>query len=213
MRKLFTGRMPVETRLVESAPTAGILATAESVQADLIVMGTHGRGGVNRLLMGSVAEKVVRETTVPVLTVRGIGDDAAGCRLPFRKILCPVNFTDLAREALHYAGELARRFEAELVVVTSLEGDEYATDEVARDQERELCAWVPEGLQARCPVEPLVRRGDASEQILRTAREVGSDLIVIGAQHWPLLEATIFGTTSIRVMRHAACPVLTVIRH
>ena len=74
------GRAPVETCLVESAPAAGILAVAENADIDVIVMGTHGRGGLNRLLLGSVAEKVVREARAPVLTVRGIGDEAAGCR-------------------------------------------------------------------------------------------------------------------------------------
>ena len=211
--KEIQGRVPFDTSLIESAPAPGIVTAAENAQADLIVMGTHGRGGLDRLLMGSVAEKVVRESRVPVLTVRGIGDEAAGCRLPIRKILCPINFTDVAREALHYAGDLAQRFDAELVVVTSLENNGDASDEAVREQEQKLCTWVPDGVQAHCTVEPIVRRGDAAEQILRTAREVGSDLVVIGAQHRPFLEATILGTTSIRVLRHAACPVLTVVRH
>jgi nucleotide-binding universal stress UspA family protein len=118
----------------------------------------------------------------------------------------------VARESMRYAVDLARRFEAELVLVTSLEDREDSPGAV-REHERRLCDWVPAHVRTHCTMKPVVRKGDAAEQILRTAGETESDLIVIGAQHRPLLEATIFGTTSIRVMRHAACPVLTVPRH
>ena len=203
----------VQTRLLEAAPGDGILMAASEYGAGLIVMGTHGRGGLNRLLMGSVAERVVRQAAVPVLTVRGIGEDASECRRPFRRILCPINYTEVAREALRYAVDLARRFESELIVMTSLEGEAARSVKAAREQERKLCDWVPENVQASCMIEPIVCHGDAAEQIIRTASEEDGDLIVIGAQHRPLLETTIFGTTSVRVMRHAACPVLTVARH
>lgn len=68
--------LPVETAVVEGPPSAAIIDSAERADCDLIVMGTHGRGGINRLLLGSVAETVVRGSTVPVLTVQLNGDDA-----------------------------------------------------------------------------------------------------------------------------------------
>lgn len=213
VRKEVGGPIPVETRLLEAAPADGILTAAEETKAGLIVLGTHGRSGWNRLLMGSVAENVVRRSTAPVLKVRGPGEEDAGCSLPFRNILCPVNYSDLSRESLRYAVDLARRFGAGLTVMTSLEKDAPETEGTAREQEQNLCDWIPGSVQAHCKLKPVVRRGDAVEQILETSREEGIDLIVIGAQHRPLLETTIFGTTSIRVMRHAACPVLTVVRH
>lgn len=211
VRREIGRQVAVESLLLETTPVEGILVAAEERGAGLIALGTHGRSGLNRLLLGSVAEKVVRGAKVPVLTVRG--GEAAACRLPFRKILCPVNYTEVAYESLRYAADLARRFGAELTVMTSLEGDATASDEALRQHERRLCDWVPEDVQAHCTLRPAVRRGDAAEQVLRMAKEEGSDLLVIGAQHRPLLEATIFGTTSVRVMRHAACPVLTVVRH
>ena len=203
----------VETRLVEASPTEGILRAAEPLGADMIVMGTHGRSGLNRLLLGSVAEKVMRQARVPVLTVRGVGEEGSHCEVPFRKILCPVNYTPVAQEALHWAADLARRSGAELVLMTSLEEEEAGSEEVIHEHEQRLCAGVPEGVQAHCSIRPAVRRGNAAEQILGMAVEEECDLIVIGAQHRPLLEATIIGTTSVRVMRHAPCPVLTVSRH
>jgi len=66
----------VETTVVEGSPSREIITQAEETGCDLVVMGTHGRGGIDRLLLGSVAEKVVRGSSVPVLTVR-IGDDDA----------------------------------------------------------------------------------------------------------------------------------------
>jgi len=66
----------VETAVVEGSPSREIITQAEETDCDLVVMGTHGRGGIDRLLLGSVAEKVVRGSSVPVLTVR-IGDDDA----------------------------------------------------------------------------------------------------------------------------------------
>lgn len=62
--------VPVETALIDGSPSAEIVRYAERQACDLVVMGTHGRGGINRLLLGSVAERVVRTSTVPVLTVR-----------------------------------------------------------------------------------------------------------------------------------------------
>jgi len=206
-------RAQVETRLVEASPTEGILRTAEQMDADLIVMGTHGRSGLNRFLLGSVAEKVLREARAPVLTLRGVGVDGDSCRLPFRKVLCPINYTPVAREALRYAADMARRSGAELIVMTSLEGEEGGSEALTREHEQRLCADVPEEVQTHCELRPVVRHGSAAEQILRVAADEECDLVVIGAQHRPLLETTILGTTSVRVMRHASCPVLTVARH
>ncbi|MFB3777270.1 MAG: universal stress protein [Bryobacteraceae bacterium] len=66
-----TGGLPVDARIVEAHPVDAIKKTAAEIDADLIVMGTHGRSGLNRLMLGSVAEGVLRESLVPVLTVRG----------------------------------------------------------------------------------------------------------------------------------------------
>ena len=61
--------IPIETSIVEGTPSRCIVREAENTGCDLIVMGTHGRGGIDRLLLGSVAEKVVRASSLPVLTV------------------------------------------------------------------------------------------------------------------------------------------------
>ena len=74
-----------------------------------------------------------------------------------------------------------------------------------------LCQWVSSKLMAGCVIKELVRQGHAAEQILDLARSMHSDLIVLGAQHKRFFDTTVLGTTTVRVTRHASCPVLTVI--
>ncbi|MCC7265522.1 MAG: universal stress protein [Candidatus Latescibacteria bacterium] len=192
---------PAQARLVEAFPTEAILSLARELGAGLLVLGTHGRSGLNRLLMGSVAEKVVRQAGVPVLVVK------QETPLTFRRLLCPVNYTPVALEALRHAADLASRSGAELVVMSVEE-----EPGLRRDHEEQLRALIPPPLQEHCRLRPVVRHGEAAEQILRLAAEENSDLVVVGAQHRPLLEATILGTTSVRVMRHAPCSALIVTR-
>jgi nucleotide-binding universal stress UspA family protein len=199
VREVLGGRQ-VRTLLEDQLPVEGILHAARSQQAGLIALGTHGRSGLNRLLLGSVAEKVLRQSPVPVLTVR------PHTAPPFRRLLCPVNHTPVALEALGYAADLASRSGAELVLLHVDEGAGPAPDPDS------LCALVPRDLRPRCSPRAALRRGEAAEQILRAAAEEHSDLIVLGAQHRPLLETTILGTTSVRVMRHAPAAVLAVVR-
>lgn len=196
------GDRQVQALLVDQLPVEGILHTARALGAGLIALGTHGRSGLNRLLMGSVAEKVVRQSPVPVLTVR------PHTAPPFRRLLCPVNNAPVARAALAHAADLAARSGAELLLLAVDEGEGPGQ----RPDPDQLCALVPAGLRARCALRSLGRRGEAAEQILQVAAEEHRDLIVLGAQHRPLLETTIFGTTSVRVMRHAPAAVLTVVR-
>ena len=209
VQKEVGDKVPFETTVLQAMPAEGILRTASEVEADLIVLGTHGRSGVSRLLMGSVAKKVVRQAKVPVLTVHGMEKDVSA----FQKVLCPVNFTNAALDSLQYAANFAHRFGAELVVMNSLEEEPEALSEAVREYEQKLCEWIPEAVRAICHPRPVIRYGQAAAQVLREAEEGEYDLIVIGAQHKPLLETTIFGATSVQVMRHAKCPVLTVFRH
>jgi nucleotide-binding universal stress UspA family protein len=198
-----------ETVFMEDHPVAAILKTAESRTADWVVMGTQGRSGWSRARLESVAERVLRETEKPVLTVRGKEGEAKNHPASIRNILCPVNFTDIARKAMGYATTLAERFSAELRVLTVIE----SPGEVSEEEEKEkLCAWIPGSLHSRCRMQEAVRRGNAAEQILETAASDGCDLIVLGAQHKRFWDSTVLGTTTVNVTRHAPCPVFTVIQ-
>lgn len=185
--------------VIEGTPATSILQAAESSQADLIVMGTHGRSGVGRLLMGSVAERVLHETRIPLLTVR------EGHPLAIRKIVCPINFTETASLALREAGSMASLFGANLVILHVIEGAALGDEELQHRAED----WV-RSESSLTGVDTFVLRGNAAEQVIDYSRSNRVDLIVLGAEHRRFSDSSVLGTTVVRVTRHAPVPVLTV---
>jgi len=181
-----------ETLIVDRAPAQAILETAESIDADLIVMGTHGRTGWRRVLLGSVAEKVVHHADRPVLCIPSDAPPSIG------KILCPVNFTPIARVALEQAATLAETFDAELLIV-------HVTDAIdhTSDVEGEFAAWIEPHVRNRCRYSHVLASGNAAEETIRMAHNAHADLIVLGAEHKRFADATVLGTTTERVVRFA----------
>jgi nucleotide-binding universal stress UspA family protein len=141
---------------------------------------------------------------VPALVARGA--DAAPDSV--RRILCPVSLTDTGRRCLETSAALAAAFHATLDVLHAAEQPGESSTEV-HDR---LCEWVPSEARRACEVTEIVRHGNAAEQIILHAREHPVDLIVLAAEHRPLLEMTTLGTTTERVMRHSPCSVLTLPR-
>jgi nucleotide-binding universal stress UspA family protein len=205
MAKAAVGnRAPYNITVVEGHPTERILERAKKLMAGLIVMGSHGRTGVARLRLGSVAEDVVRASGCPVLIVKS-GADVE--RVPsIKNILCPVNFTSLSRQSLELASELAAAFGAKLWVAHATDHQETKVEEVRQG----LCDWVPKEVRDRCQMSEVVGRGNPAEQIILMAGKHSADLIVMGAQHRPFLEFTTLGTTTERVMRHSLTSVLVI---
>jgi nucleotide-binding universal stress UspA family protein len=109
------------------SPSVVILQTAERERCDLLVLGTHGRTGISHAVMGSVAERVVRLSPCPVLTVRG---DASPHGDTIRRILAPVDYSARSRAALEYAAGLAETLGATLDVLHVWERPLYAIEEV-----------------------------------------------------------------------------------
>lgn len=189
--------VPVETRVVEGLPVDAILKLAAEVHAGAIAMGTHGRSGYSRWMLGSVAERVLRESPVPVLTTRGGPDEA------FRRILCPVDDSETSREALRVAASLATCWGAS---VTALHVHEPGDPNPIT----KLCDWIPQEERNRCEIRKLVRHGNPAAEILQAASERPFDLLVLGAPRRKFFEGMVLGTTTLRAVRHATCPVLTV---
>ncbi len=202
-RTLGPGAARPEVRVAEGRPAEVILKVAAETGADLIAMGTHGRSGLNRLLLGSVTERVLSQSDVPVLTVRPPAPPPAS-PLAVRRILCPVNDTPIARRALARAVEMARCLDAALTLL-------HVHEPKAEDGIADLCAWVPPALRTQCRIKEIERRGEAAREIVAEAVEGGCDLLVIGAEHRRFFDSTVIGSTSARVVRHAPCPVLTVV--
>jgi nucleotide-binding universal stress UspA family protein len=192
----------------DDLPERAIVKTAHDLDASLIIMGTHGRHGFRRALLGSVTERVLRETDIPVITVRP-PLFPADSQATLRTVLCPVNFTDIARTALEQACAIAESFQAQLVVM-------HVADEIEPrlfgGVQEEFRHWVDPLVRTNALYKEIVVQGDAAEQVLDVADRIDADLLVIGAQHRLFHDATIIGTTTERITRFAKRAVMTVIR-
>jgi nucleotide-binding universal stress UspA family protein len=200
---------PYDIDITVGQPIPAILAEARERNADLIVMGTHLRHGWRRALLGSVSDGVIHGSNCPVLTVASRDQYVGTPPYAITNIICPVNFTDVARDALHVAGRIAEAFRARLTIVHVLEADEVTN--VAADEEQ-VRRWVAPELQDVSSYRELVVRGGPAERVLDCADDVGADFFVIGAQHKVFRDATVIGTTTERLIRFASCPVLVVPR-
>jgi nucleotide-binding universal stress UspA family protein len=197
----------VTTVFVDDTPERAIVATAGDINADLIIMGTHGRHGLPRVILGSVTERVLHTTKIPVISVA----PAIFPRNPdlrIRTVLCPVNFTEIARTALDQACAMAESFDAELVLVHVVEG---AEPHLFSAVESEFRNWVSPFIRANTRYKEIVVHGDAAERVLAVSDQIDADLIVIGAQHRFFSDTTVVGTTTERITRFAKHPVMTVI--
>ncbi len=201
--------LPVETTIVRDTPARAIVRTAKNLRADLIVMGTHGRHGWRRALLGSVTETVLHQTDRPLITVTP-GIFTANHQPKIRSVLCPVNFTYIARASLHHACAIASAFDAELVIVYVAEGIQPPR---LPEVEAAFGLWVEPALRGRARYRLSVTgEGNPAEGVLTTAADVDADLIVLGAQHRFFSDATVIGSTTERITRFARCPVMTVVR-
>jgi len=200
-----------------------IVAQATAIHADLLVLGTHGRSGFQRLFLGSVAEKVIRKAACPTLVVPPRAPDlAADAGAEFGRILCPVDFSESSLDALALAISMAEEADARLTLLHVVEWPRRASDEptavdvdFARlhdralvNARRRLHDLIPEQARTYCTVETTVVEGTAHESIARHASERGCDLIVMGVHGRGAFERLLFGSTTHQVIRAAACPVL-----
>jgi len=214
------GGLAVTAVVKEGLITGEILRSIESVRADLLVMGTHGRSGFERLMLGSVAESVLRHASCPVLTVPPRAPDLVPMGpMVHRRILCGIDYSACSLKALEYAASLAHRSDAALIVVNVLEpilayvaanvGDADNTT-LRAAAERQLEREVSKRSGGHPGTTPLVVAGKAAPMILQLAEEQAVDVIVLGVANRSHLNMMWFGSTANRVVRQATCPVLTV---
>jgi nucleotide-binding universal stress UspA family protein len=216
---------------VRAGNTAGeILEQATSMKADLLVIGTHGRSGFERLFLGSVAEKVLRKAGCPVMTVpRHLPDAVPAGPVLYKRILCPVDFSESSLHALKYAISMAQEADGQLTVLHVVEHDLQNTADMAsvayaagmtignflKEREEALRRRLQEtiaGAPEFCSVESLITQGKPWREVLRIAAERQSDLIVMGVQGRGAADLLFFGSTTQHVVREASCPVLTLRR-
>lgn len=207
MQDVFPSERLPGIRVAHGEPSETILTAAEEEHADVIVVGTEGRGGLKRLALGSVAEQLLRLARIPVLTMR-CNPESSGRSLSVRQVLCPVNYSSVAGAAFEHAVAVAKHFAAELTVMHLVE-DPAEAEDLSRERER-LRVWVGEAGPPETHLRLRVQTGDAADQVLQYAVNHHIDLIVLGAQHKKFRDTTVLGSTTERVTRQAICPVLTV---
>ena len=205
--KHLSERVAHRVTVMEDDPIDAILKTQHEIGADLIAMGTHGRGGLARVRLGSIAESVLHQAEVPILTV-GPRMKLASTLVAIRRVLCPVNYSPSSQTALEHAAALAAKTGAELIIAHIEENPGGNNEQVSLQH---LCKWVPANIRAHCAVKEVVKQGGAAEQIIEEAEKSQADILVIGAQLRSLLGAVLLGSTTELVIRSASCPVLSVI--
>ena len=215
----------MEFEATEGGTVATILARATALPADLLVLGTHGRSGFERWVLGSVTEKVLRTALCPVLTVPKDSGDAAP--VVFRRIVCAIDFSECSLHALDYATSLAQEAAAQLTVVhvielppdiprelheTVLAGPRSLREYLALAEEEgraRLTDAVSDHVRASLTTDTVLTAGKPYRQILRVAAEHGADLLVVGIHGRGAIDRMLFGSTTQHLVRQASCPVLT----
>jgi len=230
--QLLPSELRGRTIVREGNAAAEVVAVAKKLKADLIVLSNTGRSGLNRIVLGSTAERIVRHAHCPVLTVRrrqsgpvmrllSLAKPLYAERLPWKRILVPLDFSLTSLRALKLAVPLAKQSGARLLLLNAVEPNPYATGlegavlvepdaTVTQRARRQLPniarRFVPKSIQ----VTSLVGHGRAADTIVETAEEKSVDLIMLSTHGHTGLDRLLMGSTAEQVVRHARCPVFVV---
>lgn len=224
LRKLverFVTATTVTQHVIDGDAAQEIVRHAAAWESDLLVLGTHGRSGFDRLALGSVAEKVLRKAPCPVMTLPP-GMPAIVGEVRHQHLLCPTDFSECSGLALDFAIALARNAAADITLLRVVEafdadaewsGEPWVAELRARQCAAETTA-LRELMASRrhtgCTFQDAVALGKPYQEILRAAEERRVDLIVMGVRGRGPVDTTLFGSTTNQVVRRAACPVITV---
>ncbi len=189
-----------------------ILAFAREREIDRIVMGTHSPGPIGKLLVGSVAEAVLRTARIPVFIVGPDVVDGTYRNFATRSILCAVSLHEASAIVATFAAELALRHNARLIlqhVIKPQERVEVLAGKSLDQIERDMLTLVPPKLQQRIELQTIVVPGDPTEELLYQSRAQQADLIVLGAQGATAFAAITRHGVVYKVLAHSHCPVIT----
>ncbi|MFZ0661544.1 MAG: universal stress protein [Acidobacteriaceae bacterium] len=207
---------PIQSELIVQLGFAAdsILSFAKDHDANLVVMGTHGRRGLDRAIMGSTTERVLRKSHCPVLAVHEptrsfVSPQSADEPVQLKRILCCVDFSEHSPRALEYAFSLGQQYGAEITLLHVLEEAKGTPEQKTRALES-IEQLVPDEVRNWASVAPLVRSGEPYEEINAYAAEAEADLIVMGVRGRNVVDLAVFGSTTHRVIQLGPCPVLVV---
>jgi nucleotide-binding universal stress UspA family protein len=193
-------------------PADQILSFLREREIDRVVMGTHSPGPIGKLLVGSVAEAVLRTARVPVYIVGPEVVNGDYRRFATRTILCAVSMQEASHIVVEFAAELAAQHSARLIlqhVIRPQDRREVLAGRSIDQMESDLMALVPTELLERVTVQTIVVPGDPTEELLYQGRAQLADLIVLGAQGASAFAAITRHGVVYKVLAHAHCPVMT----
>jgi len=195
-----------------------ILSFAQLQKADVIVMGTHGRRGFDRLMLGSVTDRVMRTAPCPVLVASkppqgsvAVGKERGHVHHLSRILFC-TDFSENSGGALKYAISATAEYDAELTLLHVLEGvpSQAETEEAMAAAAERLDKLIPLEGRKTLKIKTAVRIGKPYAQIIQVALETQIDLVTMGVRGRGALDVAVFGSTTYRVMQLGSCPVLAV---
>jgi nucleotide-binding universal stress UspA family protein len=199
--------------LREGAVAQQIVAATRQLGIDLLILGTRTRNRLSKLLLGSVAEQVLRSVPVPVLTI-GPEVRRSVIKESQRTILLATTLREGSEKSAILACQLANNSNAKLVLVHVLPASASGktdTSELTKYAKKELLRLIPNDLFCTCSPEPQVAIGNPSIEILAKAVECKADIIVLGASKASTLQRLARDGTVYRVLAHSPCPVLTIL--
>jgi nucleotide-binding universal stress UspA family protein len=217
-KKMIAREFGIEAKsvLCEGEPPEVLVNMATEKKADLIVLGTYGRRGINRLLMGSVTSHVIVNSPVDVLVVK---KPCTECNGVYRSVLVPFDGSEFSKKALDKACIFSKTDGAEITVLYVIPRYEemlgfFRTDSIKRSMSQEAQKIVDAATQAASAhgvsVKTEIQEGHSAERIIETAAGMRKDLIVMGSYGWRGVNKAIMGSTTERVLIGAPCPVLAV---
>lgn len=206
----------VESVVAEGEPPEVIARTAEEKGADLIAMGTHGRRGIRRFIMGSVTSGVIGQAHCDVLVVK---KPCTQCTGEFTSILLPFDGSGSSKKALSHAYSLAKDEGAEITALYVIPRYEemlgfMKTDSIRKSlyaEAESIIAIAKEGISRNgVTLATAIEEGPADEKIVELAAKMKNDLIVMGSHGWRGVNKAILGSTTERVIMNSSCPILVV---
>src|SRR5215471_11254018 len=186
----------------------------EAEKPELVVMGTHGRRGVERWFMGSTTEKLMRHSPVPIVTIGASGDRPLAAPR-FRRILVTTDFSEGTPDALAHAFSVAQENESEVTLLhvihdISVDMSGKYRDSLMDGVRKQLDEMVPAEARNWCDVVTRVETGVPYRIILRTLEDEKIDLLVMNIHGKGMLDRALLGSTAERVVRAASCPVMLI---
>jgi nucleotide-binding universal stress UspA family protein len=190
----------------------------EDLKPEVVVMGTHGRRGVERWFMGSTTEKVMRHSPVPLITINAAGEKVSPPR--FSRILVTTDFSEGTSDALAYAFSVAQENQSKITLLHVIH--DVAANDTGKYRESLIFPGMVEGVEEQlkdlvpaeatpwCDVSTQVEVGIPYRIILRVLEDQKIDLLVMNIHGKGMLDRALLGSTAERVVRIAPCPVMLI---